>query len=757
MIRLHLFGTVELRDRRSIEVRSVLAQPKRTALLGYLAAGRPGTMQRRASLVALFWPELDEAHARNSLSKSLHHLKRSLGEQAIETRGPEEVGVSPHHLWCDVAAFHTALETGDREGALALYARGPLMAGLQLPDAPGFDEWLDAERAALLRLAVNAAATLADVAEGNGDPAGAVRWARTAAELSRYDERVLCRLLRALDQAGDRAGAVTAFNEFAERLARELDLEPSPETKALAASIRARAEPEHVSISARASRADAVPEPRSESATRPHAISSAARRPQRLTLVLLSAAAGLSLLAVMSSLFRSEGRPLERFDVTPTEGQALVPGVAGIEFDLSADGTRIVDVGESPDGRTQLWQRMLGDRAAAPIPGTAGAVSPVFSPDGQTVVFEAAGSIRTISLRGGSSATVLTPGREPAWSPDGRTIYFSGGIEPGSVIHRIDATGGEPETVTRQTEGSQAHPMPLPGGRGLLLTIRPVDGRGGGIAVADLPGGEVRRIHDGATARYASSGHIVWGLPNGSMMAAPFNARRLEMTGPPVGLPETARYKVGATTTFALSATGSLLYRVGGRMVQELVWVSRAGGVEPVDPSWTGMFSSPALSPDGTLLSVSVLGTESADVWVKRLDRGPHFRFTLDGRQNTPSAWTPDGLFITFGSDRDGRFRMWTKRADGSGESVSVLPPGVDGNRGRWSPDGEWLIYRPGFVDGDILGIRPGRDTVPIPIIATPARERKPGVVTGRPLAGLHVKRERRRRGLRRAVPRRCQ
>ncbi len=732
MIRLHLFGTLDLRDRRSNELRSVLAQPKRSALLAYLAACRPGTFHRRGALVAVFWPELDEAHARNALSKSLHHLRRSLGEAAVESRGQDEIGVSAQQVWCDVGAFLEAQDAGDHATAVALFSRGELLSGLTVPDAPGFDEWLEHERAALLRQALASTDALIDAAELAGDDQAALHWIRTAAQLARYDERVVRRLLVTLDRAGDRAGAVAAYAAFAERLARELDLEPSPETQSLAAEIRARSEPTTVPGTDRRAVPGSAPaprglDPRPEPPTGP--TRSGGWRPNRLTTVGLIAAAGLSLLAILSTLVRPETRPTARFDVTPSAGQALVPGLPGIEFDLSPDGTRIVYVGESRDGRTQLWLRVLGDRDATPIAGTSGALSPAFSPDGQSVAFEAGGMIRTISLRGGAAAATLTAGREPAWSADGRTIYFARGIEPGSVIHRIAATGGEPEAIVEPAAYAFAHPRPLPGGRGVLVTTRPANGVPGSIAVIDLRrGGRVQILHAGAGVRYAPTGQLVWGMPNGALMTAPFDARRLEMTGPPVGLPETVLYKLGGTANFTLSASGTLLYQVGGRPMRELVWVSRAGGIEPVDPAWTGPFSSPALSPDGTHLSVSLLGPESADVWVKQLDRGPQRRLTLDGRQNTPSAWTPDGRSITFGSDREGVFRMWTKRADGSGELLRVLPPGVDGNRGRWSRDGQWLVYRPGYNTGDILAFRPGRDTVPVPIVATPAAERNPAL-----------------------------
>ena len=61
------------------ELRSVLAQPKRLALLGYLAAATPPGPQRPDTLLGLFWPELDDEHARNALSKAVHFLRRVSG------------------------------------------------------------------------------------------------------------------------------------------------------------------------------------------------------------------------------------------------------------------------------------------------------------------------------------------------------------------------------------------------------------------------------------------------------------------------------------------------------------------------------------------------------------------------------------------------------------------------------------------------------------------------------------------------------
>ncbi|MDQ3950438.1 MAG: hypothetical protein M3282_08825, partial [Gemmatimonadota bacterium] len=86
--------------------------------------------------------------------------------------------------------------------------------------------------------AATAAWSLVEQAESVGDRGGAAHWARTAAALAPYDEAAHQRLLATLDRAGDRAAALRAHDEFVRRLRSDYELEPSPETRALAAALR---------------------------------------------------------------------------------------------------------------------------------------------------------------------------------------------------------------------------------------------------------------------------------------------------------------------------------------------------------------------------------------------------------------------------------------------------------------------------------------------------------------------------------------
>ena len=238
MIRLRMLGTVDLKDSQDREVQAVLRRPKLLALLGYLAAARPAGFHRRDTLVALLWPEDDNAHARNSLRQAVHALRAALGREAVTARGEEELGLGEQALSCDVCEFAAALEAGAAERALELY-RGGFLEGVHVSEAPEFERWVDQEREHLRRRATEAAQTLAERAADEGNPVGASRWALRVTELSPYDETAVRRLIELLDRSGDRAGAVRAYEEFERRLQRDLEVQPSPSTRRFVDGIRA--------------------------------------------------------------------------------------------------------------------------------------------------------------------------------------------------------------------------------------------------------------------------------------------------------------------------------------------------------------------------------------------------------------------------------------------------------------------------------------------------------------------------------------
>lgn len=209
MLHLHTLGLIDLRGPDGTGTAAVLAQPKRLALLAYLAAASPRRFHRRDALLALLWPDRDTRHARAALRRSLYFLRNALGPDAVTGRGDDEVAAAEDVVWCDATAFSAALDRGDLARALDLY-RGDLLEGFHVADAPEFQDWLDRERTRLRGLAVEAAWQAAGDAEGLDRLEDAARYARRAAALVPDDEAAQRRLTALLDRAGDRAALLAA-------------------------------------------------------------------------------------------------------------------------------------------------------------------------------------------------------------------------------------------------------------------------------------------------------------------------------------------------------------------------------------------------------------------------------------------------------------------------------------------------------------------------------------------------------------------
>jgi serine/threonine-protein kinase len=242
VVELRVLGPLELiaSDRRPVE--SLIRRPRRAALLAYLAAAVPRGLHRRDKLLALFWPELDEPHARGALSQALYVLRQALGEDTIATCGNDSVGLAADAVWCDAVAFEARLDDGHPDDALTLY-RGELLDGFFIPGAPTFEHWLERERGRLRDRAADGAWVLADRTAASGDALVAERWARRAAGMLPGDEAVARRLMAFLRQLGDGAAAIRAYEAFASELATQYSLGPSMETRALAEAIRAERRP----------------------------------------------------------------------------------------------------------------------------------------------------------------------------------------------------------------------------------------------------------------------------------------------------------------------------------------------------------------------------------------------------------------------------------------------------------------------------------------------------------------------------------
>jgi len=238
-LRLDLLGRIGLWSGGE-ELREVLVQPKRFALLTYVVLRRPGGFLRRDELLGAFWADSTEDRARAALRQALRFLRGHLGKGVLVNRGHTEVGVERGTLQCDVLTFLQALEEGDDEAAVEAYG-GNLLPGFLLDGAHEFDRWMHVERQRFRRTAVEAALRLGEQAEEEGDLERGAERVRWALQLVPTNEAVGRRLISLLARAGNRSGALAAYERLADRLRRDLDLEPSPETVELRDSVQVTA------------------------------------------------------------------------------------------------------------------------------------------------------------------------------------------------------------------------------------------------------------------------------------------------------------------------------------------------------------------------------------------------------------------------------------------------------------------------------------------------------------------------------------
>jgi len=239
MLELRVLGQTDLRAPDMAAARDLLAQPRPTALLVYLAIANPGSFIRRDHLATLFWPETDQEHARANLRKLMHALRTALGDAAVEARGDEEVRLASGALWCDAVAYEEAVAAGEPRKAIEVY-RGPLLPGFILPGSHTFETWLDATRRRMSRSAVKCALRSAHehLQRQEHTAAGDLIQFVRQLEPELEDEHQLRNLLRLFADLGDRVGALSMYERFRQRMWHEYHAQPAPETRALAEALK---------------------------------------------------------------------------------------------------------------------------------------------------------------------------------------------------------------------------------------------------------------------------------------------------------------------------------------------------------------------------------------------------------------------------------------------------------------------------------------------------------------------------------------
>ena len=742
-VQLRILGGVELSGPDGTPARAVLSQPKRLALLFYLAAANPRGFHRRDTLLALFWPESPGERARMALNRAVYFLRHSLDRRLIVNRGDEELAVAEERLWCDVAAFEQALDAGRPSEALELY-RGDLAPGFFVDGLSEFERWMQSERGRLRDRAREAALGLADAEETRGELPMAEHWAHRAMMLAPHDERAAQRRMELLDRVGDRAGALEAYEGFAARLSEDLGVEPSPETQALQATIRGRRAPVRPpgTFPSRGASRDVVTLLPAE----PPAAPPPPGRPFRLWHIWSLGGALVAGGALALALLRDRpaattlGRraavavapEIERWPSLSPDGGTVfytvsfpgsdelfaqqldggspvpltsqVPGAQRYGV-LSPGGTQLLFLGD--DGLYVM--AALGGEARRVVAGEVSFRRGLFwggwAPDGQRIVYIDRDTLIIHHLQNGNRTALATGANihSPAWSPDGQWIAYvegnpafhvNGNTGP-SALRVVAASGGLAVPIT-DASTLNTSPIWVPGRRGLLF----ISDREGGRDIYEIvlnedgsPRGAPVRVTTGLNPERisisADGRRLAW-----SLYTEVTNLWALETTkgdSVPLG---TARQITAETQKIeaaaSISPDGAWLYYDSDRGGNADVWRLPVAGGQPqrltADPA--GDFY-PAVSPDGREVAFHSLRSGNRDIYVMPAAGGSPVQISTSPQDEAVPAWSPDGRALIWQSTDT--IRITRRRKDGSWGKPVPLYSVPGGGALQWSPDGRWI------------------------------------------------------------------
>jgi eukaryotic-like serine/threonine-protein kinase len=392
---------------------------------------------------------------------------------------------------------------------------------------------------------------------------------------------------------------------------------------------------------------------------------------------------------------------------------------------ISPDGTRAVF-----GAGGKLWLQSLAAGTVAPLTATDAGRFPFWSPDSRSIGFFSGGKLKIMDSSGGPIQTICDA-PNPRGGTWGRTGVIVFAPDVGTGLSRVAATGGAPSSLTspdKKQHTTHRWPFFLPDGKHVLYLAAnhaSPQSEENGIYVASLDGGTPRRLMSSNGSVQYASGWLL-SVRDKSLMAIPFDAKRIEISGQPVRVADEANFDTGVWRgTFAASENGVLAYQLargggGGR----LTWLDFSGRrLAPVAEKSPGY--SPQLSPDGRRASV-VMGDPNNDVWVYELDRGVQTRLTTDAQAQIAPVWSPDGSQIVFVQGLGGGtdFVLVTIAADGAGKPKEIFRSKERLEVSDWSRDGRYLLIDRGNIGASDIWAFPIADPAKaFPLVQTPFLE----------------------------------
>ncbi len=408
----------------------------------------------------------------------------------------------------------------------------------------------------------------------------------------------------------------------------------------------------------------------------------------------------------------------------PDSDRVVVSAQDG-DMALSPDGRSLAFVGYG-EGAPRIWVRRLDAIAARPLAGTESSGFLSWSPDSRLLAFMSDGRVKKIAVASGAPQVLedltrvggASPVRQGqlTWGADG---YILSAASRG--VWRINANDGAVTNVLPTSDDTHAYAELLPGGRHMLVGIRPSDPTKAGTFAIAVDGGARTRIFPFLTRARYSLGRLLY-VRDGVLYAHAFDLAQLQLQGEPVALAE--------AEAFSVSEHGALAYvrkttAIGTEVPTNLSWMDRSGRLIGRLDQATGA-TRPTLSPDGRRLVMLYRG----DVWVLELERGVLSRVTSGGAPASNPSWAPGSQAVLFqrAAVRNGKDAIVQALVGSAGKETLVLD--LDGAYDHGHPtdvssDGRHLTFEGGVEANDVWVMPLTGDRTPRPFAEGPSVERQ--------------------------------
>ncbi|MFT7693861.1 MAG: TolB protein [Candidatus Latescibacterota bacterium] len=331
--------------------------------------------------------------------------------------------------------------------------------------------------------------------------------------------------------------------------------------------------------------------------------------------------------------------------------------------DWSPDGTEILFL-SNRGGTNNVWITSADGTSTRRVTTDADSVNNAqdsyasFSPDGSEIVFSARRDgqldLWLIAAQGGTARQLTHHPMndvQPHYAPDGQHIAFLSNRSGNWDIWIMPAAGGTARQLTTDP-ASDIQPRFSPDGQWVAfssLRNGPYD-----IWVAPTEGGAAQQITD---------------------------------------LPHSLAYKAN------WSGDGRRITFNASPLLGEL-WHMRADGSQPqrlaqgirVGEGWRAPVG---VSPDGRQVAFVAPSSAGMDIWSMAAAGGPWTQVTHMGLiRGYCASFSPDGKQIAFLAGNPGNFNLWTiALSGGEPNQITISPPEESMGCGKWSPDGQYLVY----------------------------------------------------------------